>query len=50
VTTAAPAAGVMGLLMLVQRRARAGRCVGCGYDLRGMSGRVCPECGIPVEG
>lgn len=22
-----------------------GRCVRCGYDLRGLHGRICPECG-----
>ena len=24
---------------------RAHRCAGCGYDLRGLVGKVCPECG-----
>jgi hypothetical protein len=23
-----------------------GHCVGCGYDLQGLSGGVCPECGV----
>lgn len=33
-----------------RRRARSGRCPGCGYDLRGcMSGR-CPECGAAIQG
>lgn len=27
------------------RRGRRGRCLGCGYDLSGTAGGVCPECG-----
>lgn len=30
-------------------RRRAGRCVACGYDLRGGDGRACPECGGSPE-
>lgn len=30
------------------RRVRLGRCVHCGYDLRGSAGEVCPECGRPL--
>jgi hypothetical protein len=31
------------------RRRRGGRCVACGYDMRGLDGRRCPECGmLPV--
>lgn len=26
-----------------------GMCRGCGYFLRGLRGRVCPECGAPVD-
>jgi hypothetical protein len=32
----------------VAKRRAAGRCVGCGYDLRGSSER-CPECGAAIE-
>ncbi len=28
--------------------ARRGRCLGCGYDLRGTEHEVCPECGYPA--
>ena len=28
------------------RRRRGGRCVSCGYDMRGLDGRRCPECGM----
>lgn len=36
--------------LVVQRRAlrnrlRAGRCANCGYDLRGINTKTCPECG-----
>jgi hypothetical protein len=29
-------------------RRRHGHCAACGYDLRGSSGSVCPECGAPA--
>lgn len=31
------------------RRARRGGCVNCGYDLRGSSASVCPECGHAIK-
>jgi hypothetical protein len=30
---------------IFRRRHRSGMCVQCGYDLRGLSGDRCPECG-----
>jgi hypothetical protein len=30
---------------LLRTRIAAGLCVHCGYDLRGVEGRLCPECG-----
>ncbi len=30
-------------------RHRANKCTTCGYDLRGLAGTVCPECGAPVS-
>ena len=31
------------------RRARAGCCLTCGYDLTGNESGVCPECGVKIE-
>ncbi len=41
------AVGVIGCAWLVRRAYRRwrGRCIGCGYDLRGDLDRGCPECG-----
>ena len=30
-------------------RRNRGHCLKCGYDLRGTSGGVCPECGVETE-
>jgi hypothetical protein len=35
-------------LAILRRRRRAGRCLWCGYDLRGSTFR-CPECGAPLS-
>jgi hypothetical protein len=40
-----PVGAATGLAWLGGRRARPGCCAGCGYDLRGLTGGVCPECG-----
>ena len=32
-------------LWRTERRVRPGHCPNCGYDLRGLNGGVCPECG-----
>lgn len=32
---------------LRRTRVAAGLCVQCGYDVRGVEGRLCPECGRP---
>jgi hypothetical protein len=39
----------VGVLALRPRRARMGHCR-CGYDLNGLNGGVCPECGRAVRG
>jgi hypothetical protein len=44
---AAAGAGVWGVWGW--RRVRKQHCAKCGYDLRGLSGGVCPECGARVE-
>lgn len=31
------------------RRQEQGLCVGCGYDLRGLSEARCPECNTPFD-
>jgi hypothetical protein len=49
-TAVTPGVGLMRIAR-VRRRRRHGRCLACGYDLRGNpDGRRCPECGmIPEE-
>ena len=37
------------ILMWRTGRAKAGHCPRCRYDLRGIKGSVCPECGKPTE-
>lgn len=41
---------LIGLLLALQPRGHpAHACQGCGYDLRGISPTVCPECGVDPE-
>ena len=47
--TAAGPLATGGGVVLRRRRARAGRCGSCGYDLRGTPDR-CPECGAVAAG
>lgn len=42
IATASPIAAVI----RSRRRARSGRCLGCGYDLADMPDSTCPECGL----
>ena len=47
----APAALTAAALLCARRPQHTpeGTCVHCGYDLAGLSGGVCPECGSPME-
>ena len=39
------------LLMYLEKRAREQRlplCLNCGYNLKGLAGDVCPECGAKI--
>lgn len=38
------------IVLAVLRPVRRGRCVACGYDMRGVPGGRCPECGLVVGG
>lgn len=40
--------GLMGVSATEMNKLRLGICPGCGYDLRGLSGSACPECGTPL--
>lgn len=45
---AAPVLLILALVAFIRWRIRPGHCRGCGYDLRGTPGPVCPECGRPA--
>lgn len=36
--------------LLFRRRIVPGHCLGCRYDLRGITSGICPECGLRLEG
>lgn len=36
-------------VLIRRRRRRCGRCARCAYDVRGVAGGVCPECGTVLE-
>jgi hypothetical protein len=43
------AAGAAGLWLWGPCRVQPGACGGCGYDLAGLTGGTCPECGDPIR-
>jgi hypothetical protein len=45
---AAPVLLILAVIAFIRWRIRPGHCRGCGYDLRGTPGPVCPECGRPA--
>ena len=43
-------ASIIAIWWFAFRRTRGpSECLGCGYDLRGVRGRACPECGATVN-
>jgi len=46
----AASAPALAVVWLRRRRVPAGHCPGCRYDLRGVTGGVCPECGREIGG
>lgn len=45
--TFGPGVAILFLIRRQQRMASGGRCLQCGYDLRGLDSPRCPECGLP---
>jgi hypothetical protein len=41
-------AGAAGMWLWAPRRVKPGVCRGCGYDLAGLTGKTCPECGESI--
>ena len=48
VVTSIPPGLLLALALARRRRKQRGLCATCGYDLRGNTSGVCPECGTPV--
>lgn len=48
--TFGPGVAILFLIRHKQIRGASGKCLGCGYDLRGLNSSCCPECGRAFKG